>query len=314
MMATAGTLPSAKHDDEYAYELKWDGVRAVVYVDGGRVRAMSRNDLDVTATYPELRALGESLGSTKIILDGEIVAMDANGRVSFGALQHRMHVRDGSRVRRLMTSTPVTYVVFDVLYLDGKITTDLPYAERRDLLRGLDLRGDRWTTSPSFDGGGQDVLDASVDQGLEGIMAKRLDSAYEPGRRSRQWIKIKNVLTQEVVIGGWRPGQGRRESTIGSLLMGIPEPGGLRYVGHVGTGFSDGVLADLTRQLAALERADSPFLGKLPTLVARDARWTEPTLVGEVQFGEWTGDGVMRHPSWRGIRSDKTAKDVIRES
>jgi bifunctional non-homologous end joining protein LigD len=314
MMATAGELPAPAHDHEFAYELKWDGVRAVVYVDGGRVRVMTRNDLDVSAAYPEIRDLGASLGATKIILDGEIVAMDEHGRVSFGALQQRMHVRDAARVRRLVAETPITYVAFDVLYLDGKITTGLPYVERRDLLRGLGISGPRWTTSPAFDGGGADVLAASRDHGLEGIMAKRLDSPYEPGQRSRQWIKVKNTLVQAVVIGGWRPGKGRRERSIGSLLVGIPTADGLTYVGHVGTGFTDRALEHLTAELAQRERADSPFAGKLPTVVSRDAHWTEPELVGEVRFGEWTGDGIMRHPSWRGLRPDVSPTEVVRET
>jgi bifunctional non-homologous end joining protein LigD len=189
MLATPGELPSGADGASFAYEMKWDGVRAVVYVDGGRVRAMTRNDLEVSATYPELRELGAALGSTKVILDGEIIAADPEtGRISFGALQHRMHVQDAGRVRRLMERTPITYVIFDLLYLDGVVTMDLPYQQRRAALDQLNLRGPRWQTPPSFTASGEDVLAASKDQGLEGIVAKRLDSDYEPGRRTSAWM------------------------------------------------------------------------------------------------------------------------------
>ena len=315
MMATSGELPPDRDEANFAYEMKWDGVRAVVYVDGGRVRAMTRNDLEVSATYPELRELGAALGATKVVLDGEIIAVHPEtGRISFGTLQHRMHVRDAARIRKLAESTPITYVIFDLLYLDGVPTLELPYEQRRKALDELGLRGPRWQTPPSFQGSGEDVLAASKDQGLEGIVAKRLDSRYEPGRRSRAWIKIKNSTQQEVVIGGWRPGKGHRESTIGSLLMGIPGPDGLSYVGHVGSCFTDTMLDHLTGELFRLEQEDSPFVGSLPRLVTKDAHWVKPELVGEVQFAEWTGDGVMRHPSWRGLRPDKSPADVVRES
>jgi len=315
MLATAGKLPPEVAGASFAYEMKWDGVRAVVYVDGGRVRAMTRNDLEVSATYPELRELGAALGSTKVILDGEIIAVDPEtGRISFGALQHRMHVQDAARVRRLVERTPITYIIFDLLYLDGVVTMDLPYEQRRERLDALGLRGPHWETPPSFNAAGEDVLAASEEQGLEGIVAKRLDSGYEPGRRSRSWIKIKNLTVQEVVIGGWRPGQGRRTDTIGSLLMGIPGPDGLDYVGHVGSGFTEAMLDHLSHELLLREQADSPFVGSLPRPVTKDARWANPELVGEVQFAEWTGDGVMRHPSWRGLRPDKSPADVVRET
>jgi bifunctional non-homologous end joining protein LigD len=314
MLASAGQLPPTGREAEFAYEMKWDGVRAVVYVDGGRGRAKPPHDRDVSPSYPELRALGAALGSTQVVLDGEIVALDEDtGRVSFGALQRRMHVQDAARVRRLAEQVPVTYVVFDVLHLDGHDTVGLPYTQRRELLDGLALRGAHWTTPPYFTGQGADVLAASQEQGLEGVVAKRLDSGYEPGRRSRSWLKIKNSRTQEVVIGGWRPGKGHRESTVGSLLMGVPGPEGLAFVGHVGTGFTDDVLADLTRRLRALERKTSPFVGDLPAAVRKDAHWTTPTLVGEAQFGEWTRDGRLRHPTWRGLRPDKRADEVSRE-
>jgi bifunctional non-homologous end joining protein LigD len=309
MLATPGALPS--DDDDWAYEMKWDGVRLVLYIAGGRVRAMTRNDRDVTSTYPELHALAASVGTRQMILDGEVVAVDATGRISFGALQPRMHVaRPG---KTLLASTPVTYLAFDVLHLDGVSLLEQPYTERRKLLEDLNLRGSHWSTPPHFAGGGQDAVETSLAQGLEGVVAKRSSSKYLPGKRNRDWLKVKNVRTQEVVIGGWRPGGGRREGKIGSLLLGINGPDGLEYVGHVGTGFTEAVLDDLTARLRKSERKSSPFVNPLPRPHAKDAHWVTPRLVGEVQFGEWTGEGMLRHPSWRGLRTDKSPSDVVRE-
>jgi bifunctional non-homologous end joining protein LigD len=304
------------HDDaKWSYEFKWDGVRAITYVEGGRARALSRNDKDVTATYPELRQLGESLGSRQVVLDGELVAMDDAGRPSFGALQPRMHVTQAAQIRRLTAEIPVTYLIFDVLYLDGRVLLDVPYAERRKTLDALKLSGPSWQTPPSFEGGGKAVLKASLEQGLEGVVAKRLDSRYLPGKRSDSWIKVKNLRTQEVVIGGWKPGEGRRANMIGSLLVGVPdEDGALQYVGHVGTGFTEQMLRDLEADLAPSARDDPPFVGTVPKEHARGAHWVEPRLVGEVRFSEWTRDGRLRHPAWRGLRSDKSPSEVRRES
>ncbi|NHC44526.1 non-homologous end-joining DNA ligase [Motilibacter aurantiacus] len=309
MLATAGPLPPARDDDQWAYEMKWDGIRAVVYVEGGRARAVSRNDLDVTGGYPELRALGEALGSRQVVLDGELVAFGPDGRVSFGALQQRMHVR-GSQVRALARSVPVTYLVFDVLHLDGEPTLGLPYDERRALLEGLGLAGARWATPPVFVGGGADAMAVSKAQGLEGVVAKKRDSTYDPGRRSGCWVKVKHFLTQEVVLAGWKPGEGRRRGGIGSLVLGVYGDEGLTYVGNVGTGFTSAALADLERTLAPLEQAQSPFDVEVPKTHAKDVHWISPTLVGEVEFGNWTRDGRLRHPSWRGLRPDKRPEEV----
>jgi bifunctional non-homologous end joining protein LigD len=303
-----------RDDAAWAYEFKWDGVRAVVYVDGGRARVLSRNDRDVSGSYPEIRAMAESLGSTRVVLDGEIVALDGAGRPSFSALQNRMHVTSAAQVKRLTQSTPATYLVFDVLYLEGRSLLDEPYAERRRMLEGLGLTGASWQVPPHFEGGGAAVLEASKAQGLEGIIAKRLDSKYQPGKRSDAWIKLKNLRTQEVVIGGWKPGAGRREGAIGSLLLGVQGDEGLDYVGHVGTGFTDKMLRDLEADLAPMRRDDSPFATAVPRPHAKDAHWVEPTLVGEVVFTEWTREGRLRHPAWRGLRPDKSADEVVRES
>jgi bifunctional non-homologous end joining protein LigD len=224
-----------------------------------------------------------------------------------------MHVRAPGRA--LLDRVPVSILVFDLLHLDGTSLVGAPYDERRSALEGLDLAGDRWGVPPAFDGQGAEALAASQAQGLEGVLAKRYDSVYLPGRRSPHWIKVKHVRMQEVVVGGWSPGAGRRQGGIGSLLLGVPDQDGrLVYAGHVGTGFSDRVLADLGTRLRAAERTTSPFADEVPRAHAKDAHWVTPRLVGEVTFSEWTRDGMMRHPSWRGLRPDKDPQDVRRES
>jgi bifunctional non-homologous end joining protein LigD len=312
MLATLGELPSQGQDEAFAYENKWDGVRTIAYLDGSRTRLLSRNDIDVSATYPELSGLAGALG-VPAILDGEVVAFDAHGRVSFGALQPRMHLQNTAHVRRLVADVPVTYCVFDLLYLDGHTTMRLPYRERRDLLLGLDLNSPQWITPPHTVGGGAQAFAAARELGVEGIVAKRLDSPYEPGRRSRAWIKVKNIGTQEVIVGGWAPGKGNRQGMIGSLLLGIPSPEGLRYAGQVGTGFTRDALSDLKRRLDSLERDTSPFVDQLPAAEVRGAHWVSPMLVGEVAYSEWTRDGRLRHPAWRGLRPDKSPEEVTLE-
>ncbi|MHB8681547.1 MAG: non-homologous end-joining DNA ligase [Acidimicrobiales bacterium] len=312
MLATAGTLPSS--DAGWGFEFKWDGVRAVAYVEGGRLgKLLSRNDRDVAAGYPELRGLGDALGSRPAVLDGEIVAFDDDGHPSFGALQERMHVADAVKARRLAERIPVAYLVFDVLHLDGRSTVELPYRERRGLLQGLGLAGPHWQVPPWFEGGGAAVLQASRQQHLEGVVAKRLTSTYQPGRRSREWVKVKHERMQEVVVIGWTPGQGRRQGRLGALLLAVPRHGELQYAGKVGTGFTDRMLDDLGGRLATHVRPDPPVPGPLPRAQIAGATWTDPVLVGEVHFGEWTRDGRLRHPSWRGLRPDKEPGDVVLE-
>ncbi len=315
MLATLGSLP--KDDAAWAYELKWDGIRAIGQSDGGRLRITSRNGNDLSTSFPELRALGEHFGSHQVVIDGEIVAFDDDGRPRFQRLQPRIHAADAAKAKRLAVEQPVVYVIFDLLYFDGASLIDRPYIERRRRLEALGLdksEGGSWTVSPRFEGPGSDLLQASREQGLEGIMAKRLDSPYLPGKRSPMWTKVKNVLTQEVVIGGWTPGEGHRQGRFGSLLLGIPSEKGLEYVGQVGTGFTDDALDELTGTLAAITSEENPFATDVPRQYRNVATWVIPKLVGEVSFGEWTTDGRMRHPSWRGIRVDKEAGEVRRES
>jgi bifunctional non-homologous end joining protein LigD len=319
MLATAGELPPAEDDAAWGYEFKWDGVRAVAAVHGGVLGLTSRKGTDITVRYPEVARLPAGLAGHDVVVDGEIVAMDAAGRPDFGALQNRMH-RTGPEVPRMAAEKPVTFLVFDLLSCDGEDLLDLPYRERRTRLDALGLTGQRWVTTPWFQGidqgggggVGAGVHAASQENGLEGVVAKRLASTYRPGRRSPDWRKIKNIRTQSVVVGGWRPGQGRRAGGIGSLLVGVPDDEGrLVYVGHVGTGFSDQDLRDLRQLLTA--RATAPFDGVLPREVTRDAHWVEPDLVGEVAHTEWTAEGRLRHPAWRGVRDDLEPDDVVVE-
>ena len=311
MLATAGNLPT--RDEGWAFEFKWDGVRAVAYVEGGRLRVLSRNDRDITVSYPELRHVAEGLVSRDAVLDGEIVAFDANGKPSFGALQARMHVTDEAKARRLAQEVPVAYLVFDLLFLDGHALMDQPYTQRRATLEGLALGGPNLAVPPMFTGSGADVLRASREQGLEGVLAKRLDAPYRPGRRSTEWIKVKHVHTQEVVVVGWAPGKGRRAGTIGALLLAVADDDGYRFVGRVGTGFTDAALDDMAELLHPLERDVPAVSGTLPAAQVAGAHWVEPRLVGEVNFSEWTEDLRLRHPSWRGLRVDKDPVAVRRE-
>jgi bifunctional non-homologous end joining protein LigD len=309
MMAKLGTtIPSP--DAPWGFEFKWDGIRALAFVDGGRVRLMSRSGEDVTPRYPEIHAMGRAIGSREVILDGEIVALDEKGRPSFEEIQQRMGLTSESEVRRKMKVVPVTYMMFDLLWEDGRSLLAEPYAERRRLLAQLKLAGTSWQTPPFEKGGGQAMLEASSKAGLEGVMAKKLDSPYEPGRRSGAWIKVKNHNRQELVIGGWLEGEGRRRGYPGALLVGYYEKDKLVYAGKVGTGFTDAMLEKLASLLKSLTTEKSPFdIGSPP----RAAHYVKPKLVAEFEFVEWTRSGQLRAPSFKGLRADKPARKVVRE-
>ncbi len=315
MLATAGTRTDLRSSKEWSLEMKWDGIRAIVTVDDGAVTITSRNGHDITKRYPELLDAAEGVHATSAVLDGEIVALDGSGVPSFGLLQQRMNLDKAAEIERASTKIPATLMLFDVLEVNGVSIVDQPYRERHDLLERLiadDQRG-RVRVPPAFDGQIDDAIETSRRLKLEGVVAKIVDSRYDPGRRSDDWVKLKHQKTQEVVVGGWRPGNGGRSGQIGSLLVGIPGEDGLTYVGRVGTGFSQADLATIGKRLDALERKTSPFI-EVPSDVRRDAHWVTPKVVGEVTFGDWTDSGHLRHPSWRGVRVDKTPEDVVRES
>jgi bifunctional non-homologous end joining protein LigD len=308
MKATLAKLP--REDSGWGYEIKWDGVRAIAYCEPGHLRLESRNLREITKQYPEVGGITRELGARTVVLDGELVAFDPQGRPSFQRLQRRMHVGSDAEVRRRAKETPVTYVIFDLLYEDGEQLFDRPYVERRDRLESLGLEGDAWQVPAYHRGDGAALLAATAEQHLEGIVAKRLDGPYRPGKRSREWLKVKNTRSQEVVVGGWLPGKGRREGELGALLAGYYEDGELRYAGKVGTGFDARDLTRLRKALEPLRRDESPFVGRQPE---RAAVFVDPELVAEVEFAEWTSAGTMRHPSFKGLRDDKPATDVIRE-
>jgi bifunctional non-homologous end joining protein LigD len=308
MLARSGDLP--RDEEAWGFEVKWDGIRTVLFCDHGHMALQGRNGTDFTARYPEVRELARELGARRLILDGEIVAFDQEGRPSFERLQSRMHLASDSAVRRRMRDIPVTYIAFDLLYLDGHSTMPLGYENRRELLDALELEGPAWRAPAYNRGEGSALLAATKELGIEGIVAKRLASPYEPGRRSSAWVKVKNICEQDVVIGGWVPGEGRRSGRVGAVVAGLYEDGRLVYVGKVGTGFTDRTLAILERELAPLRRDSSPFHGRQPP---KGTIFAEPRLVARVELREWTTSGTMRAPSFKGLRDDIDPQDCNRE-
>ena len=312
MKAVSGTLPD--DDDGWAYEIKWDGMRVVSGIDDG-IKAVSTRGLDVVPRFPEMEGLADHLRGHQVVLDGEVVAFDGH-RTDFGRLQHRMHVADRREAMRRAADVPVVYVVFDLLHLDGIDTMPLPYEDRRRVLLDLVEPGGGWSVPAHQIGDGAALKDAAAEQGLEGVVAKRLASRYEPGRRSPAWRKVKVRRRQELVVGGWTRGEGNREGSFGGLLVGHHadgDPGGpLEFAGSVGTGFDQAELARLQGLLEAHARDGSPFRVPLPKTI-KGIRWVEPALVVEVEFAEWTSEGRMRHPAYLGQRIDADPTKVIRE-
>jgi bifunctional non-homologous end joining protein LigD len=333
MLATPAKVPPPD-DDGWGFEIKWDGIRARAYIADGKVRLAARRGTDHTPRYPELAAIATALGEREAILDGEIVAFDESGRPSFQLLQRRMGLTTESTIRVRASETPATYVAFDLLWLDGRSLLAEPYERRRELLAALGFDGPNWQTPAHHVGDGDRLWAAVQEQGLEGIVAKRLQSPYRPGQRSREWLKVRHRRGQELVIGGWMPGEGSRGGRVGSLLVGhwdatpdeaerLGRPQRLVYAGGVGTGYTQEMLDRLTALLEPLRRPDSPFeLGEDPELKYRQrarARgagpvWVEPELVGEFEFTEWTREGTLRQSAFKGLRDDKDPREVVRES
>lgn len=289
-----GTLPDGAG---WCYEFKWDGYRAIMRVgEDGTTELNSRNLNDFGARYAELTEPG--LGSSAV-LDGEIVALDARGVPDFSLLQNR--------------AVKVQYFAFDLLRLGDTDLMDVPYRVRRELLAELAPASPRLSITPYYDHADiepGELLKIAAGAGLEGVIAKATNSRYHPGRRSPEWLKHPFVHTQEVVLGGWRPGQGRRDGTIGALLLGAYDDSGLRYIGDVGTGFTEQMLRDLQRQLEPLEQRQSPFVSQVPRDRARRVHWLRPETVGEVEYRKFTVDGVLRHASWRGLRPDRRPEEA----
>ena len=323
MLAKPGDLPRSDGDD-WAYEIKWDGVRVLGYADRGRWCMLSRRHEDVSARYPELEPIAEALADHSAILDGEVVALDAEGRPRFQLIQSRMGLTSPGMIQARVKLQPVDYVIFDLLHLDGHRVRELPYVERRELLAGLGLDGPRWRMPRYRHGGGPELLEAARHQGLEGIVAKRCDSPYRPGKRTSDWIKTRVWRRQEFVIGGYIPGEGSRAKRVGSLLVGYydrspsemrsGEQQQLRFAGGVGSGLTEKLIDFLTRELARRERPNSPFDVGHPTgPKAKTAIWCEPDLVCEVAWTEWTNEGTLRQPAFKGMRTDKDPHEVVKE-
>ncbi|MBD3941698.1 ATP-dependent DNA ligase [Microbacterium sp. NEAU-LLC] len=317
MLATSATSATAKQaaqrwGDPAWVEMKWDGIRAVGAWDGERLRLYARSGNEITHRYPELTDVDARLAPQPCVVDGELVALEPDGRPSFPLLQTRMNLERAGDIAREARRTPVRYYLFDILSHDGDDLADLPLSERRDVLEAVAAASiDSLVVPPVFD----DVdaaLETSARLRLEGVVVKDPTSPYLRGRRSEAWLKVKHTSTQEVVIAGIRPGKGARSGTFGSLLLGIPGADGLQYAGRVGSGFSESMLSTLMRRLTPLRSDENPLVG-VPPADARDALWVRPELVGEVEYGEFTPGGILRHPRWRGLRPDKSPAEVRRE-
>jgi bifunctional non-homologous end joining protein LigD len=309
MLALLSKMPA--NPEDYTFEFKWDGIRAIYYWNGKRMRMESRNKIDITHRWPELKKLGKVFGSTPVILDGEIVALDENGQISFSLLKRRMHLSSKPTAEQIR-SVPMVYMIFDILYFHDRLLMPLPYTQRRQILEELNLGSDNWQVPPSSKGNGEAQLKAALENQLEGVVAKMSDSPYRPGTRSRAWLKIKGVNRQEFVIGGWTPEKGDVKRGVGALLVGYHDDNGqLIFAGKVGTGFNDNDRMELKNRFDKITRDSNPFSS---TIRDRNIIFVDPVTVGEVAFREWTPDGSLRHPSFKGLREDKKPSEVIRET
>jgi bifunctional non-homologous end joining protein LigD len=293
MLATPGALPEGP---EWLFEVKWDGMRLLADVADGRVRLSSRSERDVTANFPELAALVDL--APDVLLDGEVVLLDS-GTPSFAALADRMH---GPVAPRIAQARPVTFMVFDVLRLYGVPLLERPFSERRGTLERLDLAPiPVLSLSPLYTDGAA-LLEATRERGMEGVVAKRRDGVYRPGRRSPSWTKITHRHSQACLVAGWRP-ERSGSNRIGALLLGVPDGGRLRYVGRVGSGLAGERVQRILRERLIQVEA-SPFAVPLPRAEVAGARWCEPHTVVEVSYTGWTEAGRLWHPVFRGVRDD----------
>jgi bifunctional non-homologous end joining protein LigD len=301
MLATRGThVPTG---DDWQHEVKWDGMRVLVDVRRGAARLASRNENDATVSFPELAALP----ADDALLDGEVVVF-TDGGPSFAALAERMHVSRADRAQRLAGRIPVTLLIFDVLRLDGRDLMEEPLRVRRQALTSLDLNDDRWQTPAAYDDGPM-LFDATLQQGLEGIVSKRLTSRYRPGQRSKDWLKFAHRRRESYVVGGWRLETDSLDR-LGAVLVGEPTPTGLLYRGRVGSGISGAKAVLLREVLAGVTRASSPFADEVPRLDARGTTWVEPILVVEIESLGPSAQGRLRQPSYVGTRADLSPEDL----
>ena len=312
MKAISGELPAG---EGWSFEIKWDGMRVIAFIDEAGVRLQSANLLDATASFPELIGLADATdGLESVVLDGEVVAFADDGRPSFGRIQDRMHVKDPTEAQRRARANPVSYVVFDLLHINGTDTMRLPLTDRRRLLDQTLEPGLHWRLAEVHTEGAAELLAVVTEQRLEGLIAKQDASQYLEGKRSPSWRKIKPRRRQEFVVGGWTEGRDGRQGSIGSLLLGYHDAAGeLRHAGSVGSGLDAESLVEWGRLVTESARAESPFAGPPPASLGRTFHWIDPIHVVEVAFGEWTADGNLRHPSYLGRRTDKDPREVVRE-
>ena len=322
----ADDLPAEQR--HYAFEFKWDGMRGLARCDGRRLRLMSRNGIDATDRFPELAPLADAIGRPAI-LDGEIVALDEAEHPSFARLQQRMHVSDARVARQLAKTVPVQLVLFDVLAVDDEWVIDRPWTERRAMLEELTVKGPTWELSPAVVGRGDTVLATARAHELEGVVAKRLDSTYQLDRRSPDWLKIKLVQRQEFVIGGWTAERGGTDHSLGSILVGYYDCAGgprpkLRYAGSVGTGFNARSAGAMLAALRRISADVTPFADPIPrggrwrranpSYSPRDVRFVRPEIVVEVEYRRWPAGGLIQQASFKGVRADKDAREVVKEA